>query len=171
MAARAAASNGSVGKVLRGANGRNFSARRTWETFIVTISNRPIEAYRVSDSARLGTLPRHFGRYMLHVERKVFDLMDNFSLDYDGGYWHFFELSNSGFYMAPTIERLHLSIPSNGFDGDMTGDAAGITCCLFAFSLLSFEYPNADVFSRHFHWLRDFAGSHAEATHIFGAID
>lgn len=137
----------------------------------MTTTNVRIEAYRVSDAARLGTLPRHFGRYMVQVESKVYDLLRSFCHDYDGGYWHFFELSNAGFYMAPAMERVHLSIASNGFDGDMTGDAAGITCCLFAFSLLSFEHRNTDVFSRHFYWLRDFAGRHAEATLIFGAID
>ena len=53
----------------------------------------------------------------------------------------------------------------------MTADAAGITVCLFAFSHLSFEYLQTEVFARHFHWLRDFALGHAEARQIFAAID
>ena len=40
----------------------------------------------------------------------------------------------------------------------MTAGAAGITVCLFAYSLLSFDYQGTDVFARHFHGLvRDFA--------------
>jgi hypothetical protein len=64
--------------------------------------------------------------------------------EYRGGHWHFYELSNGGFYMA--------------------------AACLFAFSHLSFQIQN-DVISRHYYELRDFALEHAEATAIFGAID
>lgn len=130
-----------------------------------------VEAYRVSEQARLGTLPRHFGRHMMTVEAKIYDLMREFSADYAGGYWHFFELSNGGFYMAPTLQTLRICIPSNGYEGQMSGDAAGVMICLFAFSHLSFQYREAEVFSRHFHRLRDFALGHAEAVQIFAAID
>jgi hypothetical protein len=53
----------------------------------------------------------------------------------------------------------------------VSGDAAGITVCLFTFSHLSFEYSQVELFARHFHCLRDFAVSHVEAQKIFGAID
>jgi hypothetical protein len=56
-----------------------------------------IEAYRVSDHARTGTLPRHFGRHMMTVEGKIYDLMRAFSSEYKGGYRHFYELSKGGF--------------------------------------------------------------------------
>jgi hypothetical protein len=131
---------------------------------------RKIEAYRVSEHARIGTLPRHFGRHMLVVEGRIYDLMREFSSAYEGGCWRFYELSNGGFYMTPPPESLRLCIRSNGFEGQMTADAAGITVCLFAFSLLSFQY-NCEVFSRHFHRLREFALDHAEAAQIFAAID
>ena len=130
-----------------------------------------IEAYQVGEHARIGTLPRHFGRHMLTVESRVYDLLRLFSTDYTGGYWHFYELSNGGFYMAPQLETARLVIDSNGFEDQMSGDATGITVCLFAFSHLSFEYRQVDVFARHFHRLRDFAADHAEAQKIFSAID
>jgi hypothetical protein len=130
-----------------------------------------IEAYRVSDHARMGTLPRHFGRHMMTVEGIIYDLMRAFSSEYEGGYWYFYELSNGGFYMAPTLHTLRLSIPSNGFEGQMTGDSAGITASLFAFSHLSFQYRDVEAFGRHFHRLRDFALAHAESVQIFAAID
>ena len=108
---------------------------------------------------------------MLAVEGKIYDLMREFSSDYEGGYWRFYELSNGGVYMTPPLETLRLCIRSNGFEGQMTADAAGITVCLFAFSLLSFEHQGAETFSRHFRRLRDFALGHAESVQIFAAVD
>lgn len=131
---------------------------------------RKIEAYRVSDHARVGTLPRHFGSRMMTVEQKIYDLMGQFVAEYDGGYWEFFELSNGGFYMAPRMPAVRLSIYSNRYTGQMSADAAGITVCLFVLSLLSFDCQD-DVYTRHFHWLRDFALGHVEAAQIFAAID
>ncbi len=72
--------------------------------------------------------------------------------------------------MTPKMPAVRLSVDSNGYEGRMSADAAGITVCLFAFSLLSFE-RQGDVYSRHFHWLRDFALGHVEAGEIFAAID
>jgi hypothetical protein len=130
-----------------------------------------VEAYRVNAHARIGTLPRHFGRHMLIVENRIYELLREFSTDYTGGYWHFYELSNGGFYMAPELETARLVIASNRFEDQMSGDAAGITVCLFAFSHLSFEHREVEAFARHFHRLRDFAVEHGERQKIFGAID
>jgi hypothetical protein len=130
-----------------------------------------VEAYRVSEDARIGTLPRHFGRYMMTVEQRIFDQMRELSPDYNGGLWDFFELSNGGFYMAPVRETFRVKVLGNDYEGRMTGNAAGITVCLFAFSLLSFEHQSVGVFGRHFHWLRELALDHAEAGEIFAAID
>lgn len=135
----------------------------------MTTSTR-IEARRVPDNERMDTLPRHFGRHMMRFEMRVYDLMDLFAKEYSGGYWNFYDLSNAGFYMAPTHERLSLMIPSNGFEGQMSGDAAGITVCLFAYSQLSFDYPT-DVFGHHFHRLLAFAKEHKESRMILRAID
>jgi Antirestriction protein len=38
---------------------------------------------------------------MLTVERTVYDVLNELAPDYCGGYWHFYALSNGGFYMAP----------------------------------------------------------------------
>jgi Antirestriction protein len=73
--------------------------------------------------------------------------------------------------MAPTHESLHVCVRSNGYEGQMTADAVGITVCLFAFSQLAFQYREVESFSRHFHRLRDFALTHAESVEIFAAID
>lgn len=132
---------------------------------------RKIEAYEISHHARMGALPRHFGRYMMTFEGFVYDLMRQFSPQYPGGSWRFMELSNGSFFMTPPDRTYRLTVPSNGYQGEMSADAAGITVCLFAYSLLSFQYRGTDVFTRHFHRLREFALGHAESAQIFAAID
>lgn len=122
------------------------------------------------EHARIETLPKHFGRHMLIVERRIYDFMSQFASAYSGGCWRFFELDNGGFYMSPPDETYEIRIDGNGFQGRMSADAAGITVCLFAFSQLSFEHTT-DVFARHFHWLREFASDHPEADAIFQAVD
>ena len=129
-----------------------------------------VEAYPVSEHARMGALPRHFGIHMMTVEGRIYDLLSQFCPAYDGGLWKFFELSNGGFYMTPPDETYEISVDGNGFKGRMSSDAAGITVCMFAFSLMSFEYTN-DMFARHYHLLYDYAKHHAEARAIFAAID
>ena len=128
-------------------------------------------AQRVDDSERMMSLPRHFGQRLLIFEGAVYDFMRRFAADYQGAYWQFYELSNGGFYMAPDEGPFRLSVDSNGYEGMMSADAAGITVCLFACSHLSFRYSEDNVFGDHFHFLRAFAAEHAEASAIFAAID
>ena len=73
--------------------------------------------------------------------------------------------------MAPNGGSFRISVDTNGYEGEMSADAAGITVCLFACSHLSFRYSNDEVFGDHFHMLREFAVEHAEASAIFAAID
>ena len=133
-------------------------------------THAPIEARQVPDDARIHTLPRHFGRHMLAVENTVYGWMHRLASDYSGGYWHFYDLSNGGFYMAPECEPLRLRVEGNGYDGLMSSQAAGITACLFSFSHLSFRIPD-EVVTRHYYQLRDFAVEHPEAGAILAAID
>lgn len=130
-----------------------------------------VVAQQVDDSERMLALPRHFGQRLLIFEGTVYDFMRRFAADYDGGYWQFYELSNGGFYMAPDGRPFRFSIDTNGYEGEMSADAAGITVCLFACSHLSFRYSEDNVFGDHFHFLREFAAEHAEASAIFAAID
>jgi hypothetical protein len=132
--------------------------------------SQTIQARQVADGERIGTLPRHFGKHLLRVEDAVYGFLREFAADYSGGYWNFYELSNGGFYMAPEGPSLRLSIESNGYEGEMSADAAGITVCLFALSHLSFQIRN-DTIPRHFYQLRDFAVEHAESAAILAAID
>ena len=132
---------------------------------------RKVEAYLVLEDARIGTLPKHFGARMMTVEHMIYNFMREFVAEYKGAFWDFYELSNGGFYMAPGSDPVQFSVHTNGFEGTLSADAAGITVCLFTFSHLSFQQPSQDVFSRHFYALREFALDHKEVGSIFAAID
>lgn len=133
-----------------------------------------ILATEVQDENRLDFLPRHFGRHMLKVERSIYDQCANLCPSYRGGYWHYYDLSNGGCYLAPSCESYSLVHEGNYFDATVSGDAAGIIVSLFTFSHLSFileEDPLGHRIADYFHLLRDFAGSHPEASLIYRAID
>jgi len=130
-----------------------------------------IKTREVTSGERMQMLPKHFGRDMLTVEYAIYAFMRKLAREYVGGYWTFFELSNGGFYMALECETaFQVCVDTNGFEGTMSADAAGITACLFALSHLSFQVQNQSI-ADHFHLLRDFALGHAEAGAILAAID
>lgn len=128
-----------------------------------------IQVSRVPTSERLSVLVRHFGRHTLVFESGVYVFAHQLAPAYGGGYWHFHELSNGGFFMSPQCKALQLKV-QNGFEGTLSAEAAGITFCLFAFSHLSFRFPEP-VFIQHFHDLRALAFEHSEAGAILAAID
>lgn len=125
----------------------------------------------IPDNERLAFLPKYAGKWMLSVENGVYTALSRFCEGYTGGYWNFYELSNGGFYMAPDLDGiLPLFIDSNGYEGDVSADAAGIISTLFALNYVCNLSSDEKLIDRYY-WLRDFAGEHAEADEIFTAID
>lgn len=130
-----------------------------------------IIATRVSNKNRLRFLPKHFGRYCLQAENYIYDTLSSMCPEYNGAYWHFYELSNQGFYMAPDLsDPLHIEIVSNYYQDDVSADAAGIITSLFALNAFSWEMKQ-DNFIEAYHLLMDFAEKHSESSQIFTAID
>ncbi len=133
-----------------------------------------ITAQLVPEGRRLAVLPRVFGATVMRAvraEHLVYDWMGRLCANYGGGYWHFYELSNGGFYMAPrSDERFRVCVEGNGFEGELSADAAGIVAVLFALCQLAFDSTD-DRYVELYHQLRDFAVSHPEAGAIFRAID
>ena len=133
-----------------------------------------IVATLVPEEERLDFLPRHFGKHMLTVETYIYSQFAKLCPTYTGGYWHFYELSNGGCYLAPNRETYPLMHDGNFFEATVSGDAAGIIVSLFTFSHVSFlleDDPLGPRVAQYFHLLRDFAGDHPEAGLIFRAID
>jgi hypothetical protein len=132
-----------------------------------------ILATAVPESKKAEHAGNLFGVRFLWIESFLFDNAGSLSEDYNGGSWDFFDLDNGGFYMAPSCGD-HFSVAcANGFDGELTADAFGITCCLCTLSQLSFSADSgfAQLCSVHYHRLREFMLQHAESKSILAAID
>lgn len=126
----------------------------------------------VPEERRMTFLPKLFSeRWLLRGENAVYDFMTQLSSDYGGGLWAFVERDGQPLYMAPdTDKRFRVSWWGNGYEGEVSADAAGIIACLFALSHLSMRHGSehlAEAFER----LRDFAFEHAESSAILAAID
>lgn len=125
----------------------------------------------VPDEKRLAFLPGKLPDDFQRFENTCFAVLKSQAAEYHGGSWDFFELSNGGFYMAPTsYESLELSVPGNGYQGVMSGDAAGIVASLVSINQLCWRTPS-DRMNELFYALRYYACEHAEAAAILGAID
>lgn len=136
--------------------------------------SKDIERILVETTERSSLTEKLFGiDFPLKLEPYIFHLTSSLAMNYSGGYWNFYKLSNGGFYMAPDEDKLYQVSCPNYYRGDLSGDALGIVSTLCAYSQLSFsdDVPLAKNCAKHLHLLRDYAGEHSEACAIFGAID
>ncbi len=133
----------------------------------------PVSRQMVADEQRTNLTADLFGVYFpLQLEPFVFSMASRLSEDYSGGLWDFYTLSNGGFYMAPDNDGKFQVVSENGHECFMSGNALGITACLFAYSHLSFGQGDfADTCGQHYHLLREYMFEHAEARNILRAID
>lgn len=133
----------------------------------------PVHRDLISEGERTKVAAERFGTQFTWFESFVFDSAGSLSDQYSGGFWDFYRLSNGGFYMAPSSpERLKV-VCENGYEGELSADAFGITACLYAYSLLSFS-ANAElgeVCARNYHRLRQYMLEHTEVNAILSAID
>lgn len=131
-----------------------------------------ITSSKVAEQDVHSFLPRVCGHLSIYTQNCIFDALKQLSDGaYRGGFWEFYELSNGGFYMAPVLGApIRLMCDGNGFDGELSPEAAGIVATLFGVGrvLAHFEY---DPLIEHYHRLRDFAMDHAEAWPILACID
>ena len=123
---------------------------------------------------RISVTSELFGlNFPMKLEPLIFNLTDHIADNYAGGYWDFQTLGNGGFYMSPRHDEPFNVSCENGHEGRLSGDALGITACLYAYSHLSFgqESQFTDTCAQHYHWLREYALDHNEAGEIFRAVD
>jgi hypothetical protein len=145
----------------------------------MNIQEQSTSALQVPEDRRLDFLPTHFGpRLMMRGEALVYGWLRLLCQRYKGSYWHYYTLSDGGFYMAPDLaERLEIQVEGNGFCRELSADAAGIVATLFALGQLVAERVDAagtataESLIEQYHLLRGFAAQHAEAAVIFLAID
>ena len=127
----------------------------------------------VPEDRRMAVVERLFGvHFPLQIEPVVYGITERMAEDYTGGYWEFYTLSNGGFYMAPSTDVVFHVTCDNMFEGDLSGDALGITACLYAYSHLSFTDGRfRRVCACHYHRLREYTFEHPEVRAILGATD
>lgn len=137
------------------------------------MSTSNITCHRIPVNQRVSHTARLFGlNFPMRLEASIFNIAGNLASDYNGGLWDFWKLSNGGFYMTPAPDEQFSVSAENGYEGIMSGDALGITACLYAYSHLSFgDGAFAETCAEQYHWLREFALDHAEAGSIMQAID
>lgn len=75
-----------------------------------------------------------------------------------------------GWRTVPQGSLLTMTVPTNGFIGEMSGEAAGIVATLFALCQLAGE-TEVEQHIEHYHSLRSFACDHVEREQILAAID
>jgi Antirestriction protein len=93
----------------------------------------------LSEAQRVEYTTSLFGAgFPVAVEPALFRFAGLLSPEYTGGYREFYALSNGGFYMAPASDGPIQVRSENGFEGELSACAFGITICLYAFSQLSF---------------------------------
>ena len=135
------------------------------------IAQKPVTL--VPDARRMQFLPALFSpALMLIGERTVYQFMSWLAPeDYAGGMLRFHEQGRQPLFLSPDTEKpFRISCETNGYQGEVSAEAAGIIATLFALSHLSFRHEAdqlADAYAR----LYAFAGDHAEAGEIFSAID
>ena len=128
----------------------------------------------VPEDQRLAITEKLFGTWFpMRLEPFIYTITERLSRDYHGGYWEFYQLSNGGFYMAPSGDQQYHVLCENQFEGDLSADALGITVCLYTYSNLSFSGPDAfaDICFDQYHWLREYMMDHADVEAILGATD
>ncbi len=131
------------------------------------------DAILVPEDRRTNFLPSLFGvRHFILAEHTLYSFMQWLSpLDYSGGFWNFYELEGKPLYLVPTSKsRYRMACETNGYEGEVSADAAGIIATLFTLSHLSFKY-DSNVFAEGYGRLYGFASRHPEALEIFRAID
>lgn len=136
----------------------------------MTVATAFITAAKVPENRRLSITPRYLKHKFIVAEHTVYSMLRSMTKGYDGGYWHYFELSNNGFYMAPSDNRKMTLHTINGFEGEVSADAAGIITCLYVWNRLACDTED-DHFIELYHALLDYARQHPEATQIRRAID
>lgn len=139
----------------------------------MTDTQNQVTAHVVPDALRVATAARLFGmHFSLRLEPAIFSIAGELAQDYRGGYWLFHALSNGGFFMSPEPRGSHQVVCSNGYGGELSAEAFGVTAFLYAYSQLSFfQGAFAEVCADHYHLLRAFALEHSEASAIFAACD
>jgi hypothetical protein len=145
---------------------------------VFTLVTEPVTTLTVTpvaDEDRIDFWPQHFGNIpqWIMLEPRIFAWMDRLCVDYHGGVWDFYTLSNGGVYMSPendNDEKWTLFNSMNGNGTELSADAAGIAVCLIEYSHHAMR-TESEAMTEHYYRLRDYALVHPECSAIMHLID
>lgn len=134
------------------------------------------------EPGRLSFMPRHFGRAMMMVERRVFDYAGealrrlDHSPAYNGGVWDFAEDGGAGWMIPPCPDRVRLG-PVGEFGrpvGELSREAAGLALTIMAVNhcwhLLA-DRPEGDALGEEWGRLMEVAAKHPEREPLLTWLD
>lgn len=135
------------------------------------ISHR-ISAILCSNDERRSFTSELFGPVLkLQGKSLVLDVHKQMTGRSYSGHWHYFKLSNTGLYMAPSKNEVHpITWGGNGLIEELTSDASGIVATLFALNAIHQKYGDWQP-GVLFDSLWVFAREHAESEKIFRILD
>lgn len=127
---------------------------------------------KIDNGSRMDACFQVFGSSILLVEANVYSFAGRLSEDYKGGFWDMYLLENGGFFMAPKADKPFRVVSPNGFEGELSPIAFGVTACLFTYSHVSFGQGRAaGICSDQYHLLREYLFELPEVDNILQAID
>lgn len=136
---------------------------------------KPVEI--VDDEERNAYLVNRYGdpTKAIEIEHRIYNKMQELCPEYTGAFWRMYTVGKRTptWYMAPAINdrKLAIRVPTNGYEGLMSADAAGIVVCLVILNQLCWENPESKEHYDAFVKLQQFSWNHKEAPAIMGAID
>lgn len=131
----------------------------------------------VAREARFSFLPVLFGADYLTAEACIYAYAAKYIRDYDGGEWTFNTLPQGAGYLAPDEDRVTVFNPDNGFEGEMSGDAAGIVVTALVLNHRSWMHDHHDErdacchYIRRYEQLMSIVATHRESRAIYRALD
>ncbi len=133
----------------------------------------PVTRHLVPEDQEMGAAEDIFGDlFFLRLEPMIYEIVEQIAPDYRKQFWRYYKLSNGGLYLKPEEDRVYaVNCLANGFQGDLSSDALGVTACLCAYSSCSFARDErfGSKCGDHYHLLRSYMMGHAEVASLSSA--
>lgn len=138
-----------------------------------------VSCVMLSESERMDFLPGLFGRSWFRAEGYIYSWMQRHCEGYNGGYWEYYKIGETGGFMAPCFEgEARISISGNWCEVDVTNVAAGVIATLFILNALTWKLhekdendPEIEALIEKAEILKDYASTLPERGKIWRAID
>lgn len=139
----------------------------------------------VAQADRVEFLPKHLGCLAAGTEHFTFKAMREMVSAYEGGYWEYYELSNGGYFIAPSsagsdhsYTPVKLIVESIGYSGLVSYQAAGIIATAFGLNQMieacvgeHSHHEDYALLGDQIRKLYDYVPLHPEHQQIYAALE